>query len=265
MAQVDTETVPPDKTTTSSRLTFHMGNAMLLATKDLKRKLSELAADVWKVSPDDVSIKDGYLTASGLEDKRIKMNEIGKSGLLKTGPPIVGFGSFETSDYCATPDPETGQTDRLTIMWFLGATAAEVEIDPDTGKVRVVKVAAANDVGKVINPLGCLQQIEGGVNMGIGNTLLEEMIYRDGRLMNGNLVDFKVPTSMDSEVEIIPLLIETAHPDGPYGAKGLGEPAMCSVQAAIASAVCHALGEPVRKVPIRPEHIVEICKKKGWR
>ncbi len=261
MAMVDTENVPPDKTTTSSRLTFHMGNAILFAVNDLKSKVRNLAADVWGVIPDSVALEHGVVfekDGSGNPGKNsIKVDELKKSGLLKKGPPLLGFGSFETSGIWDAPDPETNQSERLAIMWFMGANGAEVEVDPDTGHVKVIKVSAANDVGRVINPLGCIQQIEGGVIMGLGNTLLEEMIYRDGKLMNGNLVDFKVPTSMDSDVEIDIHLVETPHSEGPYGAKGIGEPAMCSVQAAIASAVCHALGVPVTSVPIKPETVLE--------
>lgn len=267
MAAVDTENVPPDKTTTSSRLTFHMGNAILLAVNDLKEKLRKLAAVVWGTDPGAVRIENGILFTEGsdgrLGDKQVKLDEIKKSGLLKAGPPLLGFGSFETSDIWDQPDPETSQSERLAIMWFLGANGAEVEVDPESGLVRIIKVSAGNDVGRVINPVGCMQQIEGGIVMGVGNSLMEEMIHRDGKLMNGNMVDFKVPTSMDADFEMAINLVETAHPEGPFGAKGVGEPAMCSVQAAIASAVGHALGVPVTSVPIKPETVLAVLRGKG--
>ena len=175
----------------------------------------------------------------------------------------MGYGSYETTNIWHKPDLETYQTERLTAMWFFGANSAEVEIDPDTGKIRVVKVVAAHDIGKALNPLGCLQQVEGGVIMGIGNTLLEEFIHKDGYLMNGNMVDFKIPTSMDSDVDIQMRLVESSpHPEGPYGAKGIGEPAMCATQSAVASAVAHALGVPVTKIPIKGEHILAACRKR---
>ena len=264
MVMVDTENVPPDKTTTSSRLTFHMGKAVLLAVKDLQEKLKVLAADVWGVDPQAVTVGPGVIEGPGPDGtpggRRVLMGEIKASGLLKKGPPLIGTGSFETSDIWDQPDPETNQSKKLSIMWFMGANGAEVEVDPESGQVKVIKVSAGNDVGKVINPLGCVQQIEGGIIMGIGNTLLEEMIYRDGKLMNGNMVDFKVPTTMDADVDMEIHLVETAHPDGPFGAKGVGEPAMCSVQAAVASAVAHAIGAPVTSIPVKPEAVLAALK-----
>lgn len=263
---VDTDNVPLDKTTTSSRSTFHMGNAVLKAVDDLKRQLRELAAYAWKTDLENIRIDKSrvYMSSEsgGKEEHSVDMKDLKKSGLLKAGQPIVGFGSYETSRIWDPPDPETFQSERLTAMWFFGANAAEVEIDPDTGKVRVISLSAGHDVGKAINPLNCYQQIEGGVMMGIGNTMLEEFIHRDGILKNGNMVDFKIPTSMDVDTEVIINLVEKPHPEGPYGAKGIGEPAMCAVQASVASAVGHALGISVTKVPIKPETVIEAARKR---
>ena len=266
--QVDTENTPLDKTTTSSRATFHLGNATIKAAADVKRQISKWIAFVWKTDVERVKFeKHGIIVevdAQGNKTGReARMDELNKNGLIRNGEPILGYGSYETTNIWKKPDIDTYQTERLTAMWFFGANAAEVEIDPDTGKTRVIKVVAAHDIGKALNPLGCLQQVEGGVVMGIGNTLLEEFIHKDGYLMNGNMVDFKIPTSMDTDCEIEMRLIESSpHPEGPYGAKGIGEPAMCATQSAVASAVAHALGVPVTHVPIKPETILEACRKR---
>ncbi|MDD3822181.1 MAG: xanthine dehydrogenase family protein molybdopterin-binding subunit [Sphaerochaetaceae bacterium] len=266
--QVDTDHTPLDKTTTSSRATYHLGNATIKAAEDARRQICQWVAFKWKTPVERIEFKKGGIIVQLDEQgkptgKQARMDELAKNGLIKNGEPILGYGSYETTNIWHKPDPETYQTERLTAMWFFGANAAEVEIDPDTAKIRVVKVVAAHDIGKTLNPLGCLQQVEGGVIMGIGNTLLEEFIHRDGYLMNGNMVDFKIPTSMDSDVEIEMRLIESSpHPEGPYGAKGIGEPAMCATQSAVASAVAHALGVPVVHVPIKGEHILAACRKR---
>ncbi len=259
----DTDHVPLDKTTTSSRSTHHMGNAVIKACDDAKKKLKHLVSLAWKVPEDYIEIEDGVIRESngGPDARQVAINDIKSTGLLKTSDPIIGNGSYETSDLWDKPDPETYQTSRLTAMWFFGANAAEVEIDPDTGKIEVIQVAAGHDVGKAINPLNCIQQIEGGVMMGLGNAILEEYIHRDGKLMNGNMVDFKVPTTMDMVKTVKSILIEKAHPEGPYGAKGIGEPSMCGAPAAIASAVGNALGITVHTIPIKPETIIGAARK----
>ena len=148
------------------------------------------------------------------------------------------------------------QSSRPTVMWMHGAQAAVVAVDPRSGHVQVKLVGAAHDVGKAINPTGCLQQIEGSIIMGLGHALMEEMIYEDGKLRNGNMVDYKVPTFMDSDVDMKITLVEQAHPDGPYGVKGIGEPGLAPTAAAIVNAVCSACGTDFTSIPIKPEHIL---------
>jgi len=225
---VDTMYTPYEKTTTSSRLTFHVGNAALKAVQDMNEQLKHLASIAWKIDADQIRIHNGLITAKDAKgaEKSISIEDIGNSGILKEQDPVVGHGSYSTSDIFDPPDKATHQSKRPTIMWFFGAQAAEVEVDPETGKVEVLKVTAAHDVGKAINPLGCYQQIEGGIVMGMGNALLEEMVHEKGILKNGNMVDYKIPTSKDAGLEIKISLVENPHPEGPYGAKGLGEPGM---------------------------------------
>jgi CO/xanthine dehydrogenase Mo-binding subunit len=141
-------------------------------------------------------------------------------------------------------------------MWFMGVQAAEVEVDPGTGQVRVLKMAAAHDVGRAINPANCRQQIEGSVIMGIGSTLTEEMIFdKEARLLNGNLVDYKVPTSRDADMPVEVCLIEKAHPEGPFGAKGIGEPGLVPTASAIGNAVARALGKRFFNLPMKCEEL----------
>ncbi len=256
MAPVDTAFTPYDKTTTSSRSTFHGGNAVLAAAEDIKRQLCILAAKKWGVSVEEVEFADGFIRHKTDLTRSININAVKSSGILKEQPPVVATGSYGTSDIFDPPDPDTHASKRPTVMWMMGAQAAEVEVDPKTGRTKIIKIGAAHDVGKAINPLGCLQQIEGALVMGAGHALTEEMIYEDGILKNGNLVDYKVPTFMDADFETEVVLVEQAHPEGPYGVKGIGEPGVAPTAPAIASAIGAACGKTFHSIPIKPEHIL---------
>ena len=119
----------------------------------------------------------------------------------------------------------------------------------------MLKVAAAHDVGRAINPIGCEQQIEGAVIMGISNTLFEEFKMEKGRILNDTLADYKLATMMDLP-EIVPILVESVHREGPFGAKGIGEPAAAPTAPAIANAIYNAVGVRIRELPITPEKIL---------
>ena len=257
MAPVDTAITPYDKTTTSSRSTFHSGNAVLEACADIKNQLCRLAALKFKVDAAEVEYTAaGYIQCRTDPDKRIHVNDVGKSGILHEQAPVAAIGRYGTSDIFDPPPVDGRQSKRPTVMWMHGAQAAIVAVNPKTGRVQVKKVGAAHDVGKAINPTGCLQQIEGSIIMGLGHALMEEMIYEDGKLRNGNMVDYKVPTFMDSDVEMKITLVEQAHPEGPYGVKGIGEPGLAPTAAAIVNAVCHACNADFTSIPIKPEHIL---------
>ncbi len=257
---VDTYYSPYDKTTTSSRLTFHSGNAALDAVAKLKDQICELAAIAWKMTADQVRIVDGVIIGKGPDghERRLPMQDLARSGIMKEQKPLIAEGRYATSDIFDPPDKDTHQSARPTVMWFWGAHAAEVEVDPGTGRIEVKKFAAAHDIGKAINPIGVMQQIEGGYAMGLGHAILEEMIFDDnGILLNGNMVDFKLTTMTDSNVDLRVALVEShPHPEGPYGAKGIGEPSMCGVEAAIAFAVSSAVGTRFQMLPIKADDVL---------
>lgn len=257
VAPVDTTMTPYDKTTTSSRSTFHSGNAILEACEDIKRQLCRLAALKWGCAPEDVTYTAGGVIQSRKDPAlAIPINEVGKSGIMHEQDPVLAIGRYGTSDIFDPPPVDGRQSSRPTVMWMIGAQAAVVKVNPVTGRVKVAKMGAAHDVGKAINPTGCLQQIEGAIVMGLGHALMEEMIYEDGILRNGNMVDYKVPTFMDSDVETKITLVENGHPEGPFGVKGIGEPGLVPTAAAIAGAVCHACNTDFDSIPIKPEHIL---------
>ena len=203
-----------------------------------------------------LEINDRLPRIYGGFDERIHISEVGKSGIMHEQLPVIAIGRYGTSDIFDPPPVEGRQSKRPTVMWMIGAQAAIVKVNPVTGRVQLVKMGASNDIGKAINPTGILQQVEGSVIMGLGHTIMEEMIYEDGNLRNGNMVDYKVPTFMDSDVDIKVTMVEKGHPEGPYGVKGIGEPGLVPTAAAIASAISHASNTDFDSLPIKPEHIL---------
>ena len=256
MSQADTSITPYDKTTTSSRSTFHGGNAVLEACEDIVRQLKKLVAKLWKVDPESMEFSNGLFTSKEDPEKKLHINDIGASRCMHEEPPVIAIGRYGTKDVFDPVDEFTHQTKRATVMWMMGAQAAEVAVDPRTGHVDVVQIGAAHDVGRAINPLGCMQQIEGALVMGLGHALLEEMIYQNGDLKNGNMVDYKVPTFMDADFDYKISLVEVNHSEGPYGAKGIGEPGVAPTAPCISNAVAAALDRTVPAIPIKPEFVL---------
>jgi CO/xanthine dehydrogenase Mo-binding subunit len=177
------------------------------------------------------------------------------------GKPVLGHGVHIVED--ATPlDRETGQGKNPSAFWMYAAQAAEVEVDPRTGRVRVLRLSAAHDLGKAIHPVSAVGQIQGALLMGLGTTLFEQMVLEEGHVRNRSFEEYRIPTALDAP-QMIPILIEAPHQLGPYGAKGLGEPALAPTAAAIANAIYAAVGVRVKDLPITPEKILEGLKKRG--
>ena len=186
------------------------------------------------------------------ENKRpigdVILHSKGKDGVLR------GEGYFRPEGGI-DPDLETGQTPKAAAYYMYGAQAAEVSVDEETGDVHLHRIAAAHDVGKAINPVNCAGQIEGGVAMGIGHALHEQLIYNDqGEIMNPSFLDYHLLTCSDA-TEIIPIIVECPVKDGPYGAKGVGEPPVALPPAAIGNAVANALQERIHDLPLTPERV----------
>ena len=183
----------------------------------------------------------------------VSMGVYGPDGRV-VGGPVLGRGHYTPVDGTLL-DPETGQGDKPAVFWMFAAQAAEVEVDEETGEVQILKLSAAHDVGRAINPNGCTGQVEGALGQGIGTALFEEMSLEDGRVLNPNLIDYKIPCTLDLP-PLVPILVEEAHPEGPYGAKGVGEPGLAPTAAAIANAVYDALGVQIKTIPLTPERVL---------
>lgn len=259
LVQPDTDITPFDQKTTASRSAYHMGNAVRLAACEARRKLLIIASEILEASPDDLIIKDEKIFVKGSPEKSITIGDAIKKHTGGKGGIIVGESTFSPKGIIPL-DNETGQSPKPTIFWMYGAHGAEVEVDTETGLIHVTRLIGAHDVGKAINPVNCQQQIEGGLVMGLGGTLYEEVKFEDGRILNPNLLDYKISTCADVP-NIKSLIIEAPHDEGPYGAKGLGEPVLAPTPAAIANAVYDAIGVRIKDLPITAEKILAALKK----
>jgi CO/xanthine dehydrogenase Mo-binding subunit len=243
---VDTDVVPYDLTTSSSRSTFHMGKAVQLAARDIQRQLKETVVREYGVPEDKLSFADGKIR---LPEAQLDYSEVMFKRFGMQGGTLVGEGQVKTS----TRDDDGEKS--TSAFWFLAAGAAEVEVDTDTGKFKLLKYATAVDVGKALNPLGCRQQLAGAAITGIGQAMFEEIAYDNGQLINPNLVDYVLPSLGDMPAVIDPIAIEIPHRHGPFGAKGIGESALIPVAPAIANAIYDAVGVRIKDLPIKAEKI----------
>ena len=243
---VDTDVVPYDLTTSSSRSTFHMGKAVQLAARDIQRQLKQIVAKEYGLPEEKISFADGKvrLPEAALDYAEVMFKRFGMQG-----GTLVGEGQVKTS----TKD-EFGEKS-TSAFWFLAAGAAEVEVDSDTGKFKLLKYATAVDVGKALNPLGCRQQLAGAAITGIGQAVFEEIAYDNGQLINPNLVDYVLPSLGDMPAVIDSICVETPDRNGPFGAKGIGESALIPVAPAIANAIFDAVGVRIKDLPIKAEKV----------
>jgi CO/xanthine dehydrogenase Mo-binding subunit len=243
---VDTDVVPYDLTTSSSRSTFHMGKAVQLAAQDIMRQLKQIVVKEYGVPEDQVSFADGKirLPETALDYAEVMFKRFGMQG-----GTLVGDGQVKTS-----VKDEFGEKS-TSAFWFVAAGAAEVEVDSETGKIKLLKYATSVDVGKALNPLACRQQLSGGAITGIGQAMFEEIAYDNGQLINPNLVDYVLPALGDMPGVIDSIFVETPHKNGPFGAKGIGESALIPVAPAIANAVFDAIGVRIKDLPIKAEKI----------
>ena len=243
---VDTDVVPYDLTTSSSRSTFHMGKAVQFAARDILRQLKEIVVEEYGVPADQVSFANGKvrLPEGSLDYAEIMFKRFGMQG-----GTLIGEGELKTS-----VKDEFGEKS-TSAFWFLSAGAAEVEVDVETGKFKLLKYATAVDVGKALNPLGCRQQLTGAAITGIGQAVFEEIAYDNGQLINPNLIDYVLPSLADMPASIDPIAIEIPDRNGPFGAKGIGESALIPVAPAIANAIFDAIGVRIKDLPIKAEKI----------
>jgi len=262
----DTSRTPWDHHSGSSRATFCVGNALLLACKDAKDQLLYLAGKKMGVAPEELDTVNCEIFVKNDPEKRIRIKDVFQPHWLG-GPfvPEIGeiLGKATWSIPNSKPDRDMQCPDdgirRLTCYYIQGSQAAEVEVNIRTGQVRLLKFAAAHDVGQAINPTTCEGQIHGALSGGIGPALTEELYLDHGKILNPSFHDYKAPLAPDlpSNDNIKTFLVEHTQKDGPYGARGgLGEGTITQTSAAIANAIYDAIGIRFYRIPISPEVVL---------
>ena len=227
--------------TSASRQTMASGSAVHLACSTVRERLLQHVARKRELAQDRLGLADGYVTLDG-------------EPFLRIAEAAPGLSFRATERFAHRKTGTFGDAEPLYVAFGYSAQRAVVDVDIDLGLVRVVQVASAQDVGVVVNPTQLLGQVEGGIVQGMGLALMEEVVVRDGAIVNPNLQDYVIPTIVDAP-EVVAAFVEAPEPGMPVGWKGVGEPPICSVVPAVAAAIRNATGLPLVKAPIKPEHI----------
>jgi CO/xanthine dehydrogenase Mo-binding subunit len=239
----DTDVTPYDMATLGSRSMFHMGNAVKLAAEDARDKLKALAREIGLPEGANVPVSE-------LFQKKYKMQ----------AGNVIGTGSYIPS--YVPPDHDTGQTPNATPFWMVGGTGAEVEVDTETGHVKITKLVNVADVGKPINPAIVDTQLSGAATMQLGFTMFEKMEFDAGQVTNASLADYKIPGILDIPDDIQNEAVDANQASGPFGAKGVGESGTFSVSPAIANAIEDAVGVRLTELPLTAEAVFRALRAK---
>ncbi len=257
MSPADTEYTPFCLGAFASRLTTIAGNAVKLAAADAKRQLLEIASTVLEEDTRDLICRDGKIFVKGDPDRFLTVSETVQAGLFKYAKgDILGKGFFDPDS--EVPDPET-KYGNISPTYQFAAHAVVVRVSEETGNVEILDYVAAHDAGRIINPTIVEGQIEGGVAQGIGYALLEDMQTKTGKVLNPNFTDFKVPLAQDLP-PIRVITMESEDPQGPFGAKGVGESTIVPAAPAIANAIFDAIGVRMRDLPFTSERVLQAIK-----
>ena len=254
----DTDVCPWDVGAHASRTTFVAGNSALGAAKQIKAQIMEIAARNLGEAVEALDMKDGVIFSMNDKEKSIPLSKV-----LRKAHYVPG-GRMLVAEYFYDPPNENFDQNfkgNLSVSYAYGAHGAEVEVDRETGQVKILNYVAAHDVGKALNPMLLEGQIYGGGLMGIGYALGEKMVLEKGVLKNGNFLDYKMPTARDVP-PVQAVIVETDEQAGPFGAKGIGEPGLVPTAPAIANAIYDAVGVRIRDLPITPEKVLKALKEK---
>lgn len=258
VVSADTDTTPVDLGSYSSRVTFMAGNACRRAAEEVRSRVLSAVAEVHNVPADQLEILEGVVHVPGSEAKTISFPAAVALAEAR-GEPVCGSGSY-------TPPKLAGKYRGAGVgpspAYSFGAYAAEVEVDEETGVVKVLRLAAAHDLGLALNPSAAEGQVEGATVMGLGEALWEDHAFLDkGQHACPSLLEYKVPTALDVP-DIESILVESVDPEGPYGAKEVGEGSLHPAIPAVVNAVYDAVGIWLHEVPITPEAVLKALRKR---
>jgi CO/xanthine dehydrogenase Mo-binding subunit len=235
-------------------VTPYVGAAVKLAALDARRQLAEAAARLWQIPVEKIRFAANRILAQGRRPMTLA-EVIEKSKVTE----IVGLGSIESKRLWAGDDSED-KKGFAAPGWPFGAQAVEIEVDRETGVVKLLRVVSAHDVGKAINPMALTGQIQGGIMMGLGYALWEELRFEEGKIVNGSFADYKIATPRDIP-DAVPLVVEKNYAAEPYGAKGVGEMAVFGIAPAIANALARTVGVRLKDLPMSAEKLLEQIKR----
>lgn len=253
----DTDNVPFDAPTHASRVTYSSGNAVKAAAAAAKKRLFDVAATLMEVSADDLEVANGVVSVKGVPGKSVTVAQVAQRAespfvqMTAEGPKPTTIEEKGTIVGIASLSPKSNPSP-------CAAQFVEVEVDTDTGEVKVLHAVYAHDIGRVINPNAAEGQVEGGFQQGMGYALMEQIQFdaENGSCLTSDFLDYKMPTAMEMPRKMDSIFIETDEPTGPFGAKSLGECCVITPAPAIANAIFDAIGVRFRQLPITPEKIL---------
>ncbi len=249
----DTDTSPMDTGPIASRTTFVTGEAVRRAAESARSVLFDVAAPMLGVPASDLEAAEHQIRVRAFPQRSLSIAEVAARALTGGGTPPIGVGTFNPPT--VPMDPETGQGKPFA-AYVYATQIADVVVDDETGEVEVIRITAAHDTGTAINPALVEGQIEGGIAMGVGMALHEEILFDDdGRQLNPNLTNYIIPTTLDMP-EIAIDIVQTHDPVGPFGAKGMGEPTLVPTAAAVTNAIFDAVGVRITDLPATSEKVL---------
>jgi len=250
----DTAIVPYDQQTSASRSSVLMGTAVLRACRDVQQQVREMASKAHQIEVEEIVVDAGVVQFS---DRETTIVEVAKAGMGRLGGELIGNGEMRKEP---EPDHPLGGS---AVFFEFNYTAIEVEVDEETGEIVIVRHVTVGDVGRSLNPNQVRGQDEGAAIMGLGHTLMEQIILDDsGRIRNLGALDYRIPTSQDLPVELTGVSVENADGPGPYGAKGLSEGSLLCTAPAVGAAVRDATGLVIRDLPLTPQRVWEAMRER---
>jgi CO/xanthine dehydrogenase Mo-binding subunit len=256
----DSALTPLAGTTTATRQLYMSGNAVFHAASSVRKVLLDRASKYFEEHPDDLDIADGVVfvkksapsLSKGDPENSLPLSELAAMCAAE-GMPLSNLYLFK-APFTATLDPENLRGDIFPDFTF-GAQAVEVAVDTETGEITLLKSVACHDIGRAINRAAAIGQIQGGGTQGLGYALMEEVIVENGVIQTPSLSEFLIPTSRDVPTTQA-IILESGTGVGPFGAKGIGEPALTPAAPAVANAVADAIGVRIHELPLTPERVL---------
>ena len=257
----DTDRNPYEWQTVASHITWSCGNAVKAAAIDAREQIFAAIKEAYFLEKDTLYLDEETVKCKNDPNFQVLLKDIVINGIMLEdgtyrGGPILGRGIFMPKFTSALSDPETGQGGHPNVHYTVGAGAIILEVDKHTGRMKVLKAVEAVDAGKALNPETVKAQVTGGLLQGLATVLYEDMRYdENGKLLNPNFTDYKIPTSMDIPEEVVPIIVEVPQPDGPFGARGMSEHTMIPAAPMVANAVEDAVGVRMKTMPITAERV----------